>query len=102
MGEGLEGFHQEAIEDDGQQWQELSVSGKFLWPGPKEKEGEAGIHAQMNDFVGMEEEFDIRKITWREKAEEGDEEKVKEEEDFFDHTGQNYDKIWLASPRDVK
>ena len=62
VGEGLEGFHQEAIEDDGQEWQKLSVSCKFLWPGPEEKKGESGIHAQVNDFVGMHEEFDIRQI----------------------------------------
>lgn len=72
MGEVLEGFHEEAPEDDYKEWQKLFVSGKFLWPGPEEKKGETGIHAQVNDFVGMHEEFYIRQFLGGEEAEEGD------------------------------
>ena len=50
----------------------MSVSGKFLWPGPEKKKGEAGIHAEVNDFVGMEEELDRRQVLWGKQAEEGD------------------------------
>ena len=69
-------------------------AGKFLWPGPEEKKGKTGIHAEVNDFIGVQEEFYIRQVPRWEEAEEGDEEEVKYKEDFFDHTRQNYDNIW--------
>jgi len=35
----------------------VPFSGEGFRPGPEEKKGEAGIHKQVNDFVGMQEDL---------------------------------------------